>query len=315
MRVGFNLTRAAVLVVLSVTALYVSPTPSATTKNIILVLSQTSGPYQDALAGFQYYVDQQREQTPLTVLSADGDASKAASLLEDVKKLNPSVVATFGSLTTQAAVRAKLEAPLVSTLILNAHDLELARDATAVLLDFPVETQLQWLRQVLPQQTTVGVLFNPKANQDTIAAAARAAKRLGLKLITREVNTPRELPDALASLAKRAEVLWGIADPIVLSPQTSESLLLFSFQNRIPFIGPSTSWVKAGALYALDRDYQDLGAQCGELACKILHGSRADAFPPTTPRTVRYALNLKTASHMKIEFSLALINDAQHVFR
>ncbi|MFO0732606.1 MAG: ABC transporter substrate binding protein [Nitrospiraceae bacterium] len=55
-----------------------------------------------------------------------------------------------------------------------------------------------------------------------------------------------------------------------MTPHTAEPILLSTFRNKIPLAGLSTSWVKAGALYALDRDYLDIGSQCGEIAGKIL---------------------------------------------
>ena len=72
-------------------------------------------------------------------------------------------------------------------------------------------------------------------------------------------------------------------------------MLLFSFRQQIPFVGLSDEWVKAGALYALERDYPDLGAQAGGLAVKILGETPPRALPPQTPRTILYDINLKTA--------------------
>jgi putative ABC transport system substrate-binding protein len=100
----------------------------------------------------------------------------------------------------------------------------------------------------------------------------------------------------------------------VLSLQTAEAILLFSFRNRIPFTGLSNSWVKAGALYALDRDYLDIGAQCGEMAHRILSGAAPSALPPARPRKLTYAVNLRTAEHMKLEIPAALLKGAERVF-
>jgi putative ABC transport system substrate-binding protein len=173
---------------------------------------------------------------------------------------------------------------------------------------------LQWLQRFLPQKKIVGVLFNPKENGDKIETATKLASDLGLRLIARAVETPQDLPDALENLARQIDVLWGIADQTVLSPQTAEAILLTAFRHRIPFVGLSMSWVKAGALYALDRDYLDLGAQCGEMALQLLQGAQASALPPIAPRKVVYSLNLKTASYMKVDIPEALIKGAQQVF-
>lgn len=123
------------------------------------------------------------------------------------------------------------------------------------------------------------------------------------------------MPDALDGIAKDADLLWGLSDQVVLSPQTAEPILLFSLQRRVPFSGLTTSWTKAGALYSLDRDYSDLGAQCRELALKILQGSNPGALPPVPPRKVVYSLNLKTADHMRLDIPQSIIEGAQSVFR
>ena len=112
----------------------------------------------------------------------------------------------------------------------------------------------------------------------------------------------------------RADVLWGLADQVVLNPKTVQSILLFSLRNRIPFVGLSSTWVKAGALYALDRDYGDIGAQCGELAVKVLQGAPPASLSPAGPRKVVYAINMKTARLLKLEIQDSLVQGAQAVF-
>jgi putative ABC transport system substrate-binding protein len=59
-----------------------------------------------------------------------------------------------------------------------------------------------------------------------------------------------------------------------------KTLLLFSFRHKLPLIGLSETWVHAGALYALDWDYRELGAFCGRLALGQLAGAGTPAPPP-----------------------------------
>ena len=73
--------------------------------------------------------------------------------------------------------------------------------------------------------------------------------------------------------------------------------------------------VAAGALYALDRNYADIGLQCGEVAGKILGGAKAGSIPVTGPRKVAYSLNLKTASVLNVEFPEDILKGAQQVIR
>jgi putative ABC transport system substrate-binding protein len=285
--------------------------PSVT---IALIASHDAAPYREVINGFRQYLTQRESRFSFDEQFLQGDAAKASEALQKAKQNGAQLLLTIGSIATQAALKEGGELPIVACLIVDATDLQKAANATGVVMDFPVETQLQWLQRLLPQNRTVGVLFNPHENQHKIEEAARIAQSLGIRLIAREVQSPKTLPDALNSLAREADVLWGITDQTVLSPQTAEAILLFSFRNRIPLAGLSTPWVKAGALYALDRDYTDLGAQCGEQAWQIVHGRRANTLPPVPPRKVMYALNLKTARYMKIDIPKTLIDGAQQVF-
>jgi putative tryptophan/tyrosine transport system substrate-binding protein len=292
-----------------------APSAGFAETRLAILMSQDGGPYQEVVTGFRHSLDQQGIQALFEVYPLHGESNTVRQAIQEIKQNGAQLLFTLGSLATQGAVEHLAEFPILATLVLNADELKQAPNATAVVLEFPVETELEWLHRILPQQQTVGVLFNPTENQDRVTAATRVAHNLGLKLLVQEVRTPQDLPHALDALAQQADVLWGIADQTVFSPQTAEPILLFSFRNRIPFAGLSTAWVKAGALYALDRDYTDLGAQCGALASQILHGTRANALPLMAPRKVTYALNLRTANQMKIDISQPLIDGAQQIFR
>ena len=280
---------------------------------IAVIVSQDAAPYQEALDGFRKYLDAQGVRARFDVHALHGDGAKAGAALQDARQDGAGLVLVLGSLGAQAAVREVRDVPVVAGLILNADDLAKLPNATAVVLEFPVETELRFLQRLLPGLRNVGVLYNPLENQARIDAAARAASALGLTLYARKVESPKDLPDALESLNKRVDVVWGIADQIVLNSQTARPILLFSLRNRIPFVGLSATWVKAGALYALDRDYHDIGLQCGEMAFRILQGALPSTLPPVPPRKVVYTVNLKTARLLKLDLQAPVLQAAQAV--
>ena len=67
--------------------------------------------------------------------------------------------------------------------------------------------QLEWLRRFLPTAKTIGVIYNPRENQQRIEAASRIAQQLRLKLESQPVSDIRELPTALETLAKNRCVM------------------------------------------------------------------------------------------------------------
>lgn len=276
--------------------------------------SEDAAPYKEVLKGFQQSLGQQGINATFDEYLLQGNSGKASQAVQEAKQKGTTLLVTVGTLATQTAIKEAGDIPIVAALVPNPDDLKTG-NATGVGLDFSPETQFQWLQKLVPDAKTVGVVFNPKKSASRIEAATQAARSLGLTLVTKQVETPQALTDALNGLVNDVKVLWAISDSTLFSPQTAESVLLFSFRNRIPVAGLSTSWAKAGALYALDRDYLDLGAQCGEMAGKILQGAKASSLPPTTPRKIIYVLNLKIATHLKLDIAQPLIDGAQQVFR
>ena len=287
---------------------------SAEESRIVILTSSRAAPYEEALAGFQQALRQQGVRAIFEVYSLEGETPRVAQVLQDVKQGGSALLLTLGTAATQRARQDITTVPIIAGLVLSADEFKGAPNISGVTLDFPVTLQLEWLRRFLPTAKTIGVIYNPRENQQRIEAASRVAHELGLKLESQQVSDTRELPTALETLAKKIDVLWGMVDELVLTPQTAKHILLFSFQNRIPFVGLSTAWVKAGAVYALDWDYTDLGMQCGEMALKVLQGTSINALPPMVPRKVVYALNQKTARHMKIEIAETLVHGAREVF-
>jgi len=280
---------------------------------ITVIVSQDATPYLEALDGFRSYLEAQGVRAKIDVHALHGDGTLAGAALQRARQDRAALVLALGSLGAHAAVREVRDIPIVAGLILSTADLVQSPNAAAVVLEFPVETELRFLQRFLPGQHNVGVLFNPAENQARIDAATRAAPALGLTLYARRVQSPKDLPEALESLSSRADVLWGVADQMVLNSQTARHILLFSLRHQIPFVGLSETWVKAGALYALDRDYNDIGLQCGETALRILQGADPSSLAPVPPRKVVYSVNLKTARLLKLEIQAPVLRAAQAV--
>ena len=244
---------------------------------------------------------------------AQGDPARARAALNQTRQQGADVVFAIGSLAAQTAGRGLPETPIVAGLVLNADDLGGAGNATGVFLELPAETEFVWLKRFLPGQKNVGVLHSRARSPVWIRAAAQAAKAAGLTLHARSVESPTEIPDALESLGSRADVLWGVPDSVVITPQTAKPILLFSLRNRIPFVGLSRSWVRAGALYALDRDYADIGGAVRRNGGQDPAGNARLRHPPEPARKVVYAVNLKTARHMKLNIPEPLVRGAVEI--
>ena len=284
-------------------------------EKIAVLVSSKDAPFEEALKGFQGYLDKAAVQAEYEVHKLDGNAARAGQAAQAVKKSGARLVLTLGSLATDAAVREIPDIPIVACMVLRTDGLKKSPNVTGVGLEFSLEVQTSWLQVLLPTAKNVGVLYNPDENKMRIEAAGRIMQNMGLKLVAQEVRSPQDVPAALEGMTKKVDVLWGVADTVAMTPKTAKDVLLpFSVRNNIPLIGPSPTWVKAGALYALEWDYADIGAQAGDMAVKVLKGAPPAMIPTASPRKVYYALNLKTAQQMNITFSDQLLRGARHTF-
>lgn len=199
-------------------------------------------------------------------------------------------------------------APALVACLLPSNETSIrAGGMVAIPAEVPAEIQAAWLRRLLGRVKRVGLLYDPDHSARQVAQMTEALQRVGLVAQPEPVRAPTALPEALARLQKRADVILGLNDRTVFTPQTAKAILLFSFRSRIPLVGLSDPWVKAGALYAIVPDYEDLGRQCG-LAALHLAGLRED-LPQHAARLV-LSLNLRTAKHMRIDWPADVLHMA-----
>lgn len=282
--------------------------------SIVVLGAQTKKAHRQFVEGFKQYLGEQENDLEFVDIALGNDIKDTEGLRNVIQQESVPLILTLGPKAFQSAAQQDMNAPLIAGLTRNASALEKNANATGVVLEYKVETQLLWIKRILPNSRTIGVLYNPAESGQRVEAAKKAAARLGLNFVAQEVNSPRELPVAMESLFRRVDVLWGITDPVVLSRQTAKAILLTSFRNKVPFIAPSSAWVKAGALYSLEVDYSDMGVQTGEMAHSVLQGKQVSTMPPQEPREVRYSLNLRTAEHMRLELSGEIVDGAAQVF-
>lgn len=287
----------------------------ASAPRVAIVVGQDSPLYAEVVEGFRAYLTGVGVAATIDVYNLKGNSENAQDVLGKLKDDHPMMFFTIGPLATQTVLAESGEVPVIASLTGHLDNLKKKGNLTGVGLEFSLETQFEIMRRIMPELATVGVLFSPKENREMVDLARSIANKLGITLVPKPIEAPRQIPDALDSLANNVDLLWGVTDQVVLSPQTSEPILLFSFRNTVPFVGLSASWVKAGSLYALERDYGDIGRQCGEVAVKVLNNQPPRTIPVAYPRKVLYTINLKTARHMKMELSQKVIEGASQVFQ
>lgn len=286
---------------------------SATT-DILIVQSHSSEPYQQALSGFQSDLTAKKINADYQTLSVS-NGSDASALSQLMQNYQPKLLLTLGTPATRISMAQISKIPIVASLILETEELRRNTNATGVGLNFPASLQWLWLRRLLPDARQIAVLYDPNSGSGIFQALQKQAQAEGISLIQAPAADAKDLPVLMQTLPSQLDALWAVDGAAAYSTAAVRELLLYSFRNRVPLIGLSAQWVKAGALYALDWDYSDLGKQAAELAKDILlKGTPPASLPPQTPRKARLVLNMKTADHMKLQISDRWLPEMAEVF-
>lgn len=227
----------------------------------------------------------------------------------------PSVLVTLGSTPFRTFADLPSRPPIVACMVLRPGDLRDRDGVTGVHLEFPAKVELEWMARLLPGRTRVGVLFSPSENQGRIAEADQAAKAAGLEIVDAPVADPRRLPEALAAVLETSDVLWAIPDSVAIRSETTQTMLLSALRRKVPVAGASKAWARAGAMWAIDRDYADIGKQCAEQAIAILHGASPASVVPSPPRRALLFLNLRSAALLGLPVPAKTVAAAEEIFR
>lgn len=282
---------------------------------VVVVSSSTSDSFRQVEEGFWQEVRGCRPEAAAISYALGPEPLARQEIMTAIAAREPGLIFTLGVRATQEVQAAWPRHPLVATMVLDERLFTVGGQTTGVSLRFPAEVHLYWLRRILPEARRVYLLYDPAENAAMLVEIKKAAERHpGLEIHGLAVESVSQLPAALKAVGRQADVLLGLADATVYSGKTATAVLLTTFQDRVPFAGLSRSWVKAGALYALERDYRALGRQCGAMACRILAGSAAADIPPARPAAVRCIVNLKTAKHLRLTINAAVLEEAAEVF-
>lgn len=288
---------------------------------IAVVLSRDIAPYREALRGFQSELEASGQKFRFDEINIESLIHDEHALVERVRSHKPSLVLTLGSAATDLIAGKIKDIPVVFSLVLpskGSSSLEEFRDrhvnVTGATMEIPLAVQFAKIREVLPSTAKVGVLFDPAVSGPLVEAARASAANAGLDLVALPVSSEKDVVKRMKEIEDRVDILWSVADSTVFTPQGLKHILLSTLRSRIPFVGLSPAFVKAGALLALSCDYEDVGRQSGELATRILAGESPSKVAMAVPREVSMSINLNTAQQIQVAISPSVAKAAAEVF-
>lgn len=214
----------------------------------------------------------------------------------------PRFIVAIGVGAFRGMAESGVKAPLLAALIPRSAYVRAiaesgAKPASAVWLDQPAPRQLEVLRTALPERHRVGVLVGPESRLAE-AELLRAAGERSLELLPVRVDNAGQLAMALQRTLEDADVLLALPDPQIYNGSTIQNILTSAYRRRVPLVGFSPAYVRAGALLAIYSTPAQVGAQVGEIVRGVLAGRPLP--PPQGPRDFTIGVNADVARSLGI---------------
>ncbi len=286
-------------------------TAQAYAQDAVVVIGQDLKVYAKAIEGFKEAFNFSYKEFCLSSKTqSDGE------IISEVASLSPKLICAVGPKAAQAAKINFPEIPLVFTLVSNPYQYDLnSSNISGVSLDVSPEDQFAYLRKILPQASTLGVIYNSERNSNMLLEAEEAGKKFGFELVKRAVRDKSGVSSAINFMEKKkVDAFWIITDPVVANSIVLERLLLYSFSNKVPLICPAAIFVKKGGLFSVSVSYKKLGEQMADIANEVLGGKKnIEDFGILWPENAKLTINLNTAEKLGITIPDSVIAEAGKV--
>lgn len=267
--------------------------------NVSVVISDDSAPYVEIA---DYLASELNRQG----LGRSRTISLVA--LAHLDRTGTDAVVAVGLKATQAVAAMKLRVPVISTLIPRVSFEKVARDYyykdkqglssfSAVYLNQPVKRQLELIRVALPHEKRIGVILGPES-EDLFESLRAETRARGMRLYAARINSEAELFPALEDVLSKADVLLSLPDSLVFNAQTIQSVLFTSYRSRVPVIGFSPAYVRAGALVAVHSTPVQLARQVTEMLSQLV--SSATLPPSQYPKYFSVTANHRVARSLEL---------------
>ena len=173
--------------------------------------------------------------------------------------------------------------------------------------------RLALLRDLVPQATAMGLLVWPVPDiENQTTDALSAARTVGIALHIVDVQREGGIDAAFDTLV-RQKVGALIVHPTAFAMGARHQLVPLAAHHKIPTIYPARDFVLAGGLIGYGVNFPDVYRQAGIYVGRILKGETPGKLPVQRPTKFDFAINLRTAKALGIEFTPKLLALADEV--
>lgn len=245
------------------------PFAQAGAYDIVVVQSFDSPIYQKAIEGFQ-----QTSGGTVTTYTLNKDKKIEQGDFDEIKNKRPAAILAVGpsALTEILAKKPPKGVPVVFAAVTDKPE-DQNPDA-GVLMNVPMDKQLEALTSIAPNVKTVGIIYNPAKTQYFVDDLIAAAKIRKITVVMRQVSSKQDAVKELSALLPTVDAYLFAPDTSIHGEILEKSAATLSLKHRIPIVGFKGSQCANGFLFASEMDPLEMGKQAGDVTKALLAGRK-----------------------------------------
>ena len=175
--------------------------------------------------------------------------------------------------------------------------------------------RLELLKEVLPELSRVGVLWDAGGRGTTFKRYEAAARAQNIELQSVGVRGPNpDLDGAFYAVTKRrANALIAIRDSLI--NRFVKRIADLAIKNRLPSMHESDRYVEAGGLISYSAKEAESYSRAAWYVDKILKGAKPADLPVEQPTKFELVINLKTATQIGLTIPPNVLARADRVIK
>lgn len=286
------------------------------------ILQLTSHPALDAIS--EGIIDELEsagyingETATIDLQNAQGDQANMQSIAERFITNDADIMIGIATPAAQALANASTDIPIIMGAITDPVAANLidsletpGGNITGVSDQIPIGEQFDLIMTLLPDIETIGFIYS--SSEDNSASAANEAQDiaegLGLKVITKTVNSANDIAQVAESLAADVDAIWVPTDNTLAT--STPTLIEVTDAYKIPVFPSVNTMVEEGGLATVGLNQYDIGIQTGAVIVEVLEGADPSEFSIQFPNKIEMILNISKAETLNIVIPEEHLKDA-----
>jgi ABC-type uncharacterized transport system substrate-binding protein len=142
---------------------------------------------------------------------------------------------------------------------------------SAIYLDQPIKRQVAMIAAALPEIKSIGLLYSSLSSD--LENYRKAIGEKGFAFRGQKLESGDSLYRDLTTLLDKSNVLLAIPDTEIYNSLTMRNILMATYRRKVPVVGFSSAYVKAGALCAVFSTPSQIAVQAANLTSQFIETS------------------------------------------